>query len=336
MDSLRKKLGNKASGKQGAELFVQDIDGEMQKRIATYSLEDTLMGLEYGAPPDDISLEHIWKEDSFGEDSVAFPNGYRELTDHMARALDDIRIKHPVKIIDYSKKGVVTVHVNDTANDVIKLISAQRVVVTVSLGVLKVGGIQFIPPLPTEKTDAIDRLKMGGTEKVIFQFETKFWDDVVAIVGSTPLETIGHFFDFSFVYGKNVLVGLVPARTNLEPEEFISKSLKELRMVYGEENVPYPTASWISDWKGNKFFLGSYSYIPVGASPNDMRELGKPIDRTHFAGDGTTPEHFGNTHGALLTGYRAADEILNSFFPFANSNEQSFASFLSDKTIVTI
>lgn len=149
----------------------------------------------------------------------------------MARALDDIHIKHPVKIIDYSKKGVVTVRANDTANDVIKLISAQIFVVTVSLGVLKVGGIQFIPPLPTEKTDAIDRLKMGGTEKVIFQFETKFWDDVVAIVGSTPLETIGHFFNFSIVYGKNLLVGLVPARTNLEPEEFISKYLKELRMV---------------------------------------------------------------------------------------------------------
>lgn len=59
MDSLQKELGNKASGKQGAELFVQYIDGKMQKRIATYSLEDTLMGLEYGAPPDDISLEHI-------------------------------------------------------------------------------------------------------------------------------------------------------------------------------------------------------------------------------------------------------------------------------------
>ena len=120
----------------------------------------------------------------------------------MAIDLDDICIKHPVKIIDYSKKGVIKVHVNDTANAVIKLISAQRVVLTVSLGVLKILGIQFIPPLPTAKTDAIDRLKMGGNEKVIFQFETKFLDDFVDIVGSTPLGTIGHFFDFTFVYGK--------------------------------------------------------------------------------------------------------------------------------------
>jgi len=49
-------------------------------------------------------------------------------------------------------------------------------IVTVPLGVLKAGGIEFVPPLPHDKQAAIDKLAMGVLDKVFLVFERAFWD----------------------------------------------------------------------------------------------------------------------------------------------------------------
>lgn len=42
-------------------------------------------------------------------------------------------------------------------------------------GVLKAGTIEFVPPLPDVKTDAIARLGMGNLNKLILEFPHRFW-----------------------------------------------------------------------------------------------------------------------------------------------------------------
>ena len=49
-------------------------------------------------------------------------------------------------------------------------------VVTVPLGVLKKGVIEFEPQLPTAKRDAIDALGMGVFNKVYLGFSDVFWE----------------------------------------------------------------------------------------------------------------------------------------------------------------
>ena len=42
--------------------------------------------------------------------------------------------------------------------------------------------------------------------------------------------------------------------------------------------------------------------------------LAKPIEnRIFFAGEATSPVHYATVHGAIESGYRAADEILAQF-----------------------
>ena len=48
-------------------------------------------------------------------------------------------------------------------------LSADHVIVTVSLGVLKAGNIQFRPSLPARKTDAIRKIGMGTLDKIFLQ-----------------------------------------------------------------------------------------------------------------------------------------------------------------------
>ena len=54
---------------------------------------------------------------------------------------------------------------------------AKRVIVTVSLNVLKSDMITFVPPLPAEKRGAMQRLKMNNTIKVIVVFAERIWPD---------------------------------------------------------------------------------------------------------------------------------------------------------------
>lgn len=61
--------------------------------------------------------------------------------------------------------------------------SADAVIVTLPLGVLKAGTVRFDPVLPAWKTDAIRRLGVGHLEKVALRFSDVFWDDAVAFVG---------------------------------------------------------------------------------------------------------------------------------------------------------
>lgn len=56
--------------------------------------------------------------------------------------------------------------------------TADHVVVTVSLGVLKKNfSTLFTPELPSEKRTAIERIPMGAVGKIFLEFDEKFWED---------------------------------------------------------------------------------------------------------------------------------------------------------------
>ena len=65
------------------------------------------------------------------------------------------------------------------------------------------------------------------------------------------------------------------------------------------------------DWQSDPFSRGAYSYGKVGAD-GAQEALGRPIENTlFFAGEATdTSGHNGTVHGAIASGYRAAEEVL--------------------------
>ena len=75
-----------------------------------------------------------------------------------------VLVNTPVTSIHHLSNKVVVPTPQETLH-------AEYAVVTVSLGVLKSGAIQFNPPLPVAKTDAIARLGMSGMEKVVVTFD---------------------------------------------------------------------------------------------------------------------------------------------------------------------
>jgi monoamine oxidase len=69
-------------------------------------------------------------------------------------------------------------------------------------------------------------------------------------------------------------------------------------------------ATYYHDWINDPFARGAYSYSRVGGHRASVR-LAKPVqDTIWFAGEAADREgRTGTVHGAIASGWRAADEI---------------------------
>uniref|UniRef100_A0A8C0GJE0 Polyamine oxidase n=1 Tax=Chelonoidis abingdonii TaxID=106734 RepID=A0A8C0GJE0_CHEAB len=85
-------------------------------------------------------------------------------------------------------------------------------------------------------------------------------------------------------------------------------------------NPPYwPTCELFSSlWHSAPYTRGSYSYVAVGSSGDDIDALAQPLPedallQVLFAGEATHRTFYSTTHGALLSGWREADRLLSLY-----------------------
>ena len=78
----------------------------------------------------------------------------------------------------------------------------------------------------------------------------------------------------------------------------------------GEAGVPLPTAALVTRWAQDPWAYGSYSFLAVGATSDDRATLAAPVDDVlFFAGEATSVDNPATVHGAVESGWRAADEV---------------------------
>ncbi|CAN0134446.1 unnamed protein product, partial [Hapterophycus canaliculatus] len=131
------------------------------------------------------------------------------------------------------------------------------------------------------------------------------------------------FLDLTNMCGRPVLVALVPGEQAHRAEresagETAGRCLTVLRRVFPEVTVPAPLHAAASRWGSDRWSRGSYSFVRVGSSSEDMRELGTPVGQTlHFAGEATNMKYPATVHGAWLSGIREAKMIYYELNPTA-------------------
>ena len=294
-----------------AAALAQDLDrrGDRVKlkepRIFDWALY--LKGLNEGADLGDLTLRYHEDDAPFEGGDVLFKRGYEELIDELAAGLD-VRLEEHVERVERHDEGCRVV----TRRGVFE---AERVVVTLPLGVLKRGDVIFEPPLPETTLRAIEGLKMGMLEKIAVRFERAFWDDH-AVLGklSGPYRHAGWMLNLNRVLGEPILVGFVaaPQRVTIQrerDEEILNAFLGDLHACFGDavgRVEGYVVTRWIDD----PYARGSYSYIPVGSSGVYRDDLARPVEgRIYFAGEATERDHPATAHGALISGQRVAEMI---------------------------
>ena len=80
----------------------------------------------------------------------------------------DLHLSETVISIDYTGSTIIV-----TTN--LAQYTTNHLFVGVSLGMLKVNQIQFNPPLPSEKQQAINAIGFGAYEKIFVTFDKSFW-----------------------------------------------------------------------------------------------------------------------------------------------------------------
>ena len=77
--------------------------------------------------------------------------------------------------------------------------------------------------------------------------------------------------------------------------------------------VPEPLAMIRTSWSTDQWARGSYSFLPVGATPALRAALAQPINsQLFFAGEATSSDAPATVHGALASGQRAAQEVIDA------------------------
>jgi monoamine oxidase len=247
--------------------------------------------------------------DGDGEYDYHVVEGYSTLLDHLSEGLD-IRKQTPVQRVTWGEGGVMVTAANDAT------FAADRLIITLPLGVLQAGDITFDPPLPDSKLGAINGLGAGQINKLILKFDDIFWPDDLAEL-ATPLNTQDWWPP---TWGREnpspILTALFGGRAvqtadTMDDAAVIASGVRDLEQIFGMSDLSRRLQDAIlMRWSRDPYTKSGYSYVPVGgAGLRDM--LAEPINNVlYFAGEATNSVRPGMVHGAMESGFRAADEVM--------------------------
>lgn len=219
--------------------------------------------------------------------------------------------------ITYSDDGVIA-YLEDG-----ECVSARYAVCTFSLGVLQNDVVDFSPPLPRWKREAIEQFQMGTYTKIFYQFNTTFWpSDTQYFLYADPsrrgyypvwqsLSTEG------FLPGSNIIFATVvddeSRRIERQSDEATrAEGLAVLQAMFPDVEVPEPTAFLYPRWTGEAWTHGSYSNWPVGHTLEKHQNIRASLGALYFAGEHTSAEYYGFLHGSWFEGREAGERIVAS------------------------
>ncbi|WP_062520304.1 flavin monoamine oxidase family protein [Demequina silvatica] len=288
-------------------LAAQGWDCERVSRVREFLEHRTEE--QYGAWIEDLAA-HGLDDDAVEGDEVVFPDGYDRLPAALAAGLD-VRLGHVVTRVEWASDGV-RVHVGDGS-----LLVAATAVVTVPVGVLRSGDLEFSPTLPEPVAGALSRLEMNAFEKVVLRFPTRFWGEgAYAIRQQGPEGRWWHsWYDLTDLHGTPTLLTFAagPAAREISgwrPDRVAASVMAQLRRLYGAD-VPEPSRVDVTDWQSDPFARGAYAYMVPGSTTGDHDALATPVGGVlHLAGEATWTDDPATVPAALLSGHRAASRVL--------------------------
>jgi monoamine oxidase len=247
-----------------------------------------------------------------------FPEGgYVGLIQAMAGGTD-VRLGQWVKRIERRGDGVAVI-AHDRRTGRRRTYRGSHVIVTLPLGVLQSGAVEFAPGLPASKRRAIAAPFAGQFEKVALTFAEPFWEDDLKTHMLYLSERVSMEFplwiDLQRIAGLPTLVAFCSAHYardayRLPDDQILGKALTVLERMLGRR-LPALLGWKLTHWQRDPFTRGAYTSIPLGATLDACDELARPVGgRVLFAGEASSRARIGYADGALSTGIREAKRLL--------------------------
>ena len=292
---------NKLKGKKGSE-----IDEE----LIPYHLDNTANwdGKKYKAVS---NSQNNFMYNFMPESKFKSTTWYDFVVEHIAKTVKHkIKYNSPVSAIDYSNnKIILTTRYGD-------VYEADRVLVTVSIGVLKSNMIKFTPDLNEDRKQALNDITFHQGIKVALKFSEKFYPDAVACKVKSGGKV---FYDIAFKKDTQTKVlGFLCTGDETQKyydlnseEEIISSLLHELDQMFdGKATTSYTGEYVLENWGQYEYTQGTWIQA-FQEKQSDIRLISQALDnKVYFAGEVYDTYQQMGVPGAILSGYHAVDEIL--------------------------
>ena len=310
-------LGSLAEESEAAEAAITKAWSEgLDKSVADVterngewtSVLDYYTALDSSVDPDEVSIGDVVSYEDTDENWPVV-DGYGQLVERWGSDVP-VSLNTVVSVIHWDNTEI---RLETTRGDV----RAKQVIITVSTGVLSSGALRFNPELPEAKQSAIAALQLGNYNHV------RFWIDRQLFPTDAPERVLVEVDRDSPIllylrpYGFDCVTGIVAGRY----ADWLERSgpvvsaevVKEaLSNVFGHDILRHIKGDRQSAWRGNPFVRGAYS----SASPGQFYQrvaLGESVaDRLFFAGEATSLNHFSTCHGAMMSGERVVQNILEA------------------------
>jgi len=343
---FRRRLGNSAIFRGGEWTLgtvpaIEEAYERLEEVLSvpnadTLSLHDALLAAGFSAiqmeaveatmrvmspiEPQEVSVQHAlesWRLIQPQNPNFSIVEGYRRLWEELSRPIAGvICLSTPVTAIDWSS-GRVVVYASG------QQFEARTAILTLPVGVLQAGTVEFRPPLPEGKLAAIHGLRMGIVIKVIAEFRRPWWEEQLGQVSSFR-KVASIFSGFSSHFWNRpgpptliTYIGAGPAKeVSGDSDQIRAMYLSDLGAMFPDVDLESELVSLdIVDWPADPWARGGYSVAPVGAY-HLRADLGAPTPPLFWAGEAVAQGGSAETvHGALETGRRAAIEVLHAVQP---------------------
>ena len=305
--AIRKAI-NKAARK-GLDIPVKEV---VPRDLPwTGAIEAWLGPMDYGVECDQISTLEDWNNAS-DQPSAFVAEGIGTVVARMAKGLP-IRLGCPATLIDWSGKGVRVETPQGT-------LSAKACIITVSVGVLRAGGLRFTPELPLDTQTALDAMPMGLLVKVPLLFDgarlglgENNW--VTYWVENEQAARACYFI--AWPCSQDYLFGNLGGKLGWElsrekPEVAVHYALEELIKLVGSDARKHFVKGIRTDWANDPLTCGAYSCVRPGGY-GARKKLAEPIaGRLFFAGEATHPAYPALVNGAWDSGKKSVKAVLRA------------------------
>ncbi len=268
----------------------------------------------YLTSSEQLSLQEVIHESLVhhaGDDNFRLKSGYISLVEQLTAGLE-ICYQAPVETIHW-QPGQVSLSTDA------ERFQAPRLLTTVPLALLQQGIPQFQPPLPPAKQAAIQSLYVGPAMKLQLVFQEQFWPPEHSLFMSLGPIMVWWSPSYNRPDFPPVLTAFIggeraQALHQKTESELIDFGLGDLCRIFGSQHPrALCQAGRCINWTSDPWARGGYSSVPPQAF-GMRQQLAQPLAETlYFAGEATvTTSNPATVHGAIETGQRAAQEILQA------------------------
>lgn len=329
MGLLETTNGEALSVADAAEQFKQSITLN-NAQLQYFNLILNAGQIDYTADISELNLEdYKWNSESNTCEMTYLSQagvGFGNVADHYAKqhTSDTIKTNSRVTEINYEDPDITIISYTENG-DTTKKIAARTVLMTVSLGVLKAGTINFVPTLPDWKQDVIDKMGFGVMNKWIGVWDDKDaanvwpndggkWFQLITPDDDTSGKWTSFFNPTEFKDDVPTLIGWIGGDDAWEmedqtDEEVTDDVMKNLQVLF--PGITRPNRVLVTRWGKENNIYGTYTFKPAGRDyKEDSQALRRNIGRIRFAGESTDTVWYGTTYGAWMTGEEEAREMV--------------------------